>query len=85
MSALTFERKPFATDWHLPVLLKRAFAARFAQGRQYSELKELPDHLLLDIGIDPRCAPVSLQEAIARPDYAHGGVVLAHARTVARS
>ncbi len=85
MSALTFERKPFATDGHLQVLVKSILSASVAQARQYTQLKELPDHLLLDIGVDPRSAPVSLQEAIARPDYAHGGVVLAHARTVARS
>jgi hypothetical protein len=85
MSALTFEHKPFALDWRLPALLKRAFAARLAPGSLYTALKILPDHLLLDIGLDPRSAPVSLEEAIARPDFAHGSVVLAKGRIAAKS
>ena len=85
MSALTFEHKPFGLDWHTPAFLKRLFATNKAQGRHHVELKDLPDYLLLDIGIDPRSAPLSLEEAVARPDLAHGGVVSANLRTAARS
>ena len=85
MSALTFENKPFAFDWQVPAALKRLFAAKGKQGRLHTQLKDLPDHLLLDIGIDPRSAPISVHEAIARPDFAHGGVVRANLRTAAMS
>ncbi len=85
MSILTFEHKPLPFAWHVPAFLKRLFAAKGAQEHLYTELKDLPDHLLLDIGIDPRNVPQSLDEAIARQDLAHGGVVSAQHRAVARS
>ena len=66
-------------------LLQRLIKTEGAQGRFYKDLKNLPDRLLLDIGIDPRSTPLSLDEAIARPDLAHGGVVGAQHRTAAKS
>lgn len=85
MSVLTFEHKPFGLDWQAPAFLRRLFATEKTPGRRHVELNDLPDHLLLDIGIDPRSAPLSLEEAVARPDLAHGGVVSANLRTAAKS
>ena len=85
MSILAFEHKSLPFSWHLPEFLNRLFAAKVEQGRLYTEMKDLPDYLLLDIGIDPRNIPQSLDEAIARQDFAHGGVVSAHHRTIAKS
>lgn len=83
MSVLAVEHKSLSPDWHLPAFLKRLFAARVAQGRLHANLKDLPDYLLLDIGVDPRQVPMGLDEAIARPDLAHGGVVTTGFRTAA--
>ncbi|MGB8816404.1 MAG: hypothetical protein WCC66_00610 [Rhizobiaceae bacterium] len=66
-------------------LLQRFLPTVDTQGIHASELKNLPDHLLLDIGIDPRNVPCSLDQVIARPDLAHDGVVRAAARTIAKS
>jgi uncharacterized protein YjiS (DUF1127 family) len=66
-------------------LLQRLFARESAQGRLYKDLRNLPDHLLLDIGIDPRDVPNRTDGVIARPDLAHGGVVTMAFRTVAKS
>ena len=85
MSVLTVEHKSLSFAWHLPAFLKRFFAAKETQGRLYAELKDLPDHLLLDIGIDPRNVPQSLDEAIARQDLVHGSVVAAQYRAAAKS
>lgn len=85
MSAITVKHTPLHFDWHLPAFLTRLFSAARVQERLYTELKDLPDHLLIDIGIDPRSVPLSLNEAIARPDLAHGGVVTAHGRVAAKS
>ncbi len=66
-------------------VLQRLFPAEETTGRLYKDVKDLPDHLLLDIGIDPRHTPLSLHEVIARPDLVHGGVVTSGFRTVAKS
>ena len=49
-------------------LLSRLLAVKGAQGRLYRNLKDLPDHLLLDIGVDPRDVPTRAGEADTRPD-----------------
>ena len=45
----------------------------------------LPDHLLLDIGVDPRDVPFNVAGEIARPDLAHSGPATATFRTIAKS
>ena len=52
----------------LHALFSTLFVGKSPQGRQYSGLKDLPDYLLLDIGVDPRDVPESADEVIARPD-----------------
>lgn len=49
-------------------LLSRFFAGKSAQGRLYRELKDLPDYLLLDIGVDPRDVPGGAEEVGSRPE-----------------
>jgi hypothetical protein len=56
-----------------------------SQVRDYDELKALPDHLLLDIGVDPRDVPFNVAGEISRPDLAHSGPGTAAFRTIAKS
>ena len=69
----------------LHALLSPLFAAKSAQGRLYRGLKDLPDYLLLDIGVDPRDVPVRAEEAGAWPDLLLGGLTARVFRTVAKS
>lgn len=52
----------------LQALLSPLFARKSPQRRLYRGLRDLPDYLLLDIGVDPRDVPVRAEEAGARPD-----------------
>ena len=53
----------FSLAERLHALLSPLFAGRSRQGRLYRGLKDLPDHLLLDIGVDPRDVAVRTEEA----------------------
>ena len=66
-------------------LLSPLFAGKSAQGRLYRQLKDLPDYLLLDIGVDPREVPVRVEAAGVGPDLLHGGLAARVFRTVAKS
>ena len=66
-------------------LLALLFASHPSKGRRHRSLKNLPDHLLLDIGIDPRNVPTNTEQEIARPDMAHRGLTGLVFRTVAKS
>ena len=57
MSAITLSHASPSLSDRLHALVSRVFAGRSAQGRLYGGLKDLPDHLLLDIGVDPRKVP----------------------------
>ena len=59
----------------LHALISPLFAGKSAQGRLYRGLKDLPDYLLLDIGVDPRDVPVKGEEAGAGPDLLYGGLL----------
>ncbi len=85
MSVIAINRLSPSIVERAHALLQRLLPAEDTKGRLYKDLKDLPDHLLLDIGIDPRHTPLSLHEVIARPDLAHGGVVTTAFRTVAKS
>jgi uncharacterized protein YjiS (DUF1127 family) len=81
-----FKTTTVADRWWLPV--RRAFAAAERQtGRRRlpRELASLPDHLLLDIGVDPRCVPHPAGEIIARPDLTRTGLVPPVWRSTAKS
>ena len=69
----------------LHALLSPLFVGKKSQGRLYRGLKDLPDYLLLDIGVDPRDVPVRVEGEIARPDLLHGGLVTRMFRTAAKS
>ena len=56
--------------------LFNSIADKAMQIRRERELTSLPDHMLLDIGIDPRSVPNPAGEMLARPDLA------LHRRTV---
>jgi len=76
----------FADRWWLQV--RRVFAAtekKTACGRLPRELGSLPDHLLLDIGVDPRCVPNPAGDLFARPDLTRKGLVPPIYRSQARS
>jgi hypothetical protein len=85
MSAITFTPASSATGFSLRALFHRPFAAECPQGRLYRSLKDLPDHLLLDIGVDPRDVPARTEGVIARPDLVYLGVNAAGLRTAAKS
>jgi uncharacterized protein YjiS (DUF1127 family) len=85
MSAITFTPASSAKGFNPHALFHRLFAAERPQGRMYRSLKDLPDHLLLDIGVDPRNVPVRTEGVIARPDLVYLGVNAAGLRTVAKS
>jgi uncharacterized protein YjiS (DUF1127 family) len=85
MSAITFHPAASVIRSSPRALFHRLFAAQRAQGRLYRSLKDLPDHLLLDIGVDPRDVPVSGEGEIARPDLAFKGGSATGLRTAAKS
>ena len=85
MSVIAIHRTSPSIVERVQALLQRLSKTEGTQSRLYKDLKNLPDHLLLDIGIDPRRTPLSLDEAIARPDVAHGGLVAAQHRSAAKS
>jgi hypothetical protein len=49
------------------------------------ELSSMSDHLLIDIGVDPRWVPNPAGEIIARPDLAHSGLATPVWRSTAKS
>ena len=75
----------FAIAARLRTLQERLFAGKGPQGRLYRDLIDLPDHLLLDIGVDPRSVPSSADDVIARPDLLYTGPAAAVFRTAAKS
>jgi uncharacterized protein YjiS (DUF1127 family) len=83
MSAITLQ--PASPTFSLSALFRWRFTGSNSQGRLYRNLKDLPDHLLLDIGVDPRDVPVSGKREIARPDLAFSGLGATGFRTVAKS
>jgi uncharacterized protein YjiS (DUF1127 family) len=85
MSVLTFEISSPSIVSRLPELLRQLWVTKASQVRNYNELKALPDHLLLDIGVDPRDVPFNVAGEIARPDLAHSGPATATFRTIAKS
>ena len=73
---------PIAERLH--ALFSRFIAGKSAQGRLYRDLKDLPDHLLLDIGVDPRDVPVRTEEAGARPEVFWRDATSVNFRTAAK-
>lgn len=69
----------------LHALLSPLFAGKKSQGRLYRGLKDLPDHLLLDIGVDPRDVRVRAEEAGVQPEVLHGGLAARVFRIAAKS
>ncbi len=66
-------------------LFSPLFAGKKSQGRLYRDLKDLPDYLLLDIGVDPRDVPVRAEEGSARPEVLWREAAAVRFRTEARS
>jgi uncharacterized protein YjiS (DUF1127 family) len=85
MSVLTFESTSPSLISRLPELWRQLWKANNPQVRDYSDLKALPDRLLLDIGVDPRDVPSNVAGEIARPDLAHSGPATAAYRIIAKS
>jgi uncharacterized protein YjiS (DUF1127 family) len=85
MSAITFTPASPASSFSPRALFRQLFAAARPQGRLYRGLRDLPDHLLLDIGVDPRDVPVRAEGAVARPDSAYSGLGVVEFRTAAKS
>ena len=65
------------------VLIRHLFTAPDRQDHLPRELSTLSDHLLLDIGVDPREVPNRAAESISRPDL--GYLVPSLRRSTARS
>jgi hypothetical protein len=61
--------------------LSRAVAP---QGRLYGNLRDLPDHLLVDIGVDPRRVPTRLEDDLSRPDVFYQSLVVGITHGVAK-
>jgi len=81
-----FRTTAFADRWWL--LVGRLFAGNGKKARHRRlprELASLPDHLLLDIGVDPRNVPNPAGEIISRPDLARDGLVPPIWRSTAKS
>ena len=85
MSATTLHPAYPSISFSFRALFHRRFAAGGSQGRLYRNLKDLPDHLLLDIGVDPRDVPASGDGEIARPDLVYSGLGAMGFRTAAKS
>ena len=69
----------------LHALLLQLFAGKSPQGRLYGGLKDLPDYLLLDIGVDPSDVPVRGEEMGARAEVLWGDASAISFRAVAMS
>jgi uncharacterized protein YjiS (DUF1127 family) len=82
MSAITLH--PASPAFGLRALFHWRFAETISQARLYRSLKDLPDHLLLDIGVDPRDVPTQTEGEIARPDLVYSGPAAMGFRTAAR-
>jgi uncharacterized protein YjiS (DUF1127 family) len=76
---------PASPAFSLSALFRWRFSVSSSQGRLYRDLKDLPDHLLLDIGVDPRNVPVRGEGGIARPDLLYQELTAAALRTAAQS
>jgi hypothetical protein len=85
MSVVAFTPASNSIGARLHALLTHLVPEKTSHGRLYRDLKNLPDHLLLDIGIDPRNVPGNTEAEIARPDLVHRGVGATVFRTVAKS
>jgi hypothetical protein len=85
MSAIAINPASLAFGQSLTALFHRLFSVSGPQGRLYRDLKSLPDHLLLDIGVDPRDVPLSGEIGIARPDLVSSGQGAMGFRTAAKS
>jgi uncharacterized protein YjiS (DUF1127 family) len=83
MSAIVIN--PASPAFSLSALFHRRFSGSRSQGRLYRSLKDLPDHLLLDIGVDPRDVPVRGEGETARPDLVYSGPGAMGFRSVAKS
>lgn len=76
----------FAGRWWLFVdRLLAAIEKKTGQRRLPKELASLPDHLLIDIGVDPRWVPNPAGELIARPDLSHSGLATPVWRSASKS
>ncbi len=73
----------FADRLHL--LLSPLFAGKGPQGRLYRGLNDLPDYLLLDIGVDPRDVPVRGDGTGARAEVLRRESTATSARTSAKT
>ena len=60
MSVLTFEISSPSIVSRIAEYVQQLLHTQSAQLRNYDELKTLPDHLLLDIGVDPRDVPSNI-------------------------
>lgn len=69
----------------LHALLSPLFAESRPQGRLYGGLKDLPDYLLLDIGVDPRDVPVRGDGTGARAEVLRRESTATSARTSAKT
>lgn len=53
-------------------------------GRLFNQLKGLPNHLLLDIGVDAHTVPTRLETTLTRPDVFYQTQAAARSRSAAR-
>ncbi len=67
------------------VFRERLFPGGNTTDRFCEVLKDLPDHLLLDIGVDPRDVPNRNSQEILHHNLLHGGRATTAFRTVAKS
>jgi uncharacterized protein YjiS (DUF1127 family) len=85
MSTITFTPASPAISSSVRALFRWPLAAVRPQGRLYRSLKDLPDHLLLDIGVDPRDVPGNSDQVNARPELLWHGATAKTSRTTAKS
>ncbi len=85
MSVTAHNPVSYLPNLRLRERLAHAFTRKVDQGRQYGDLRDLPDYLLLDIGVDPRDVKNGRLELIDRPDMLHHGSTTFEFRTTAKS
>jgi hypothetical protein len=71
--------------WLLAERLLGSIESKAGHPRLPRELASLPDHLLIDIGVDPRWVPNPAGETISRPDLSHSGLATPIWRSAAKS
>lgn len=85
MSVSTFDPLSLPSVSGLRILFKRLFSHFATRDRSKDSLRALTDHMLLDIGVDPRGVRCQTVERIERTDAFDSDLTALHFRITSKS